>query len=116
MSLHINGKKGLQNLKWKPKKELKLIKASFLTRSGNLVTPKFWDDTWLNEGFATYMKYEGINAVQQNWNVWEKLVLDEIQDVLSLDSLKSTHAISGKLDRSIANHLNLTLLLSNSQS
>lgn len=67
-----------------------------LNRSGNLVTPKFWDDIWLNEGFATYMKYEGVNAVRPNWAVWEKLVLDEIQDVLALDSLKSTHAISGR--------------------
>lgn len=36
---------------------------------GNLVTPSWWDDLWLNEGFASYMEYEGVNAVHPKWEM-----------------------------------------------
>ncbi|KZC13132.1 Aminopeptidase N [Dufourea novaeangliae] len=61
---------------------------------GNLVTPSWWTDLWLNEGFATYVSYVGMNAVKPTWRVLEQFVVHEIQSVFGLDSLESSHPIS----------------------
>lgn len=36
---------------------------------GNIVTPKWWDDLWLNEGFARYMEYLGTHKVRPDWGM-----------------------------------------------
>jgi aminopeptidase N len=36
---------------------------------GNIVTMEWWDDLWLNEGFATFMEYVGGNYTDPNFHM-----------------------------------------------
>ena len=36
---------------------------------GNLVTMSWWEELWLNEGFASYVEYFGMNATEPDWKV-----------------------------------------------
>jgi glutamyl aminopeptidase len=33
------------------------------------VTLKWWDDLWLNEGFASYVEYKGVNYAHPDWQI-----------------------------------------------
>ncbi|CAK9804071.1 Aminopeptidase N [Anthophora plagiata] len=61
---------------------------------GNLVTPSWWSDLWLNEGFASYVEYIGMDAVEPTWKVLEQFVVHDLQNVFGLDALESSHPIS----------------------
>jgi aminopeptidase N len=59
---------------------------------GNLVTMKWWDDLWLNEGFATWMASKATDHYQPEWNVW-RMDAESREQAMRLDARDSTHPI-----------------------
>ena len=59
---------------------------------GDLVTMQWWDDVWLNEGFADWMSSKAIKAWHPEWEIELNDVRDSTQ-ALNADSLENTHPI-----------------------
>ncbi|XP_068103596.1 endoplasmic reticulum aminopeptidase 1 isoform X2 [Hyperolius riggenbachi] len=60
---------------------------------GNLVTMEWWNDLWLNEGFAKFMEYIAVNITYPELRVDDKF-LDKCFSAMEVDSLNSSHAVS----------------------
>jgi aminopeptidase N len=60
---------------------------------GNLVTMKWWNDLWLNEGFASWIEYLAVNELFPDWQIWTQFGVDETMPALKLDALDNTHPI-----------------------
>lgn len=65
---------------------------------GNLVTLDWWNDLWLNEGFASYVEYLGADYAEPTWNLKDLIVLNEVYRVMAVDALASSHPLSSPAD------------------
>ncbi|NWS71136.1 AMPN Aminopeptidase, partial [Crotophaga sulcirostris] len=61
---------------------------------GNLVTLRWWNDLWLNEGFASYVEYLGAHSAEPSWNIKDLMVLNEVYTVMATDALASSHPLT----------------------
>jgi len=88
--LLIDEKQGAVDLK----KEIASVIAHEMAHQwfGDLVTMKWWDDIWLNEGFATWMSTKPVQAWKPEWN----FNLDDVSEAgvtMNTDSLANTRPI-----------------------
>uniref|UniRef100_A0A7S2QD15 Aminopeptidase n=1 Tax=Zooxanthella nutricula TaxID=1333877 RepID=A0A7S2QD15_9DINO len=60
---------------------------------GNLVTMAWWDDLWLNEGFASWCENYAANEIYPEYKLWDQFASDTLAAALRLDSLKTSHPI-----------------------
>jgi len=60
---------------------------------GNLVTMAWWDDLWLNEGFASWCQNYAANEIYPGYQLWDQFASNTLAAALRLDSLKTSHPI-----------------------
>jgi aminopeptidase N/puromycin-sensitive aminopeptidase len=64
---------------------------------GDLVTMQWWDNVWLNEGFATWMENKCVAAMHPEWNIPQYVAADE-QSTLNIDAQPTTRAIRARAE------------------
>jgi len=59
---------------------------------GNFVTMAWWNDLWLNEGFASWMEEKATDHFNPDWNMW--MIANQSKNrVMESDARRTTHPI-----------------------
>ena len=65
---------------------------------GDLVTMRWWDDLWLNEGFASWMENKSAADLNPTWQADAAAVSSDREAAMGIDATAATHPIIRKID------------------
>ncbi len=60
---------------------------------GNLVTMRWWNDLWLNEGFASWMEVKATADLNPDWQLREAAIAFDRESAMAIDATSATHPI-----------------------
>jgi aminopeptidase N/puromycin-sensitive aminopeptidase len=80
-------------------KEVALVIAHEMAHQwfGDLVTMQWWDNLWLNEGFATWMETKAVALMHPEWDM-DQFVAADVNVTLNVDAQPTTRAIRAKAE------------------
>ena len=62
------------------------------------MTVFWWNDLWLNEGFAVHIQYKGVKSYETGWDMESKFLTSTLHPVLELDATEGSHPIVVNVD------------------
>ncbi|VVT22281.1 Aminopeptidase [Sphingomonas sp. EC-HK361] len=60
---------------------------------GDLVTMAWWDDLWLNEGFASWMETKATADLNPQWQARAAAIISDREQAMGIDATAATHPI-----------------------
>ncbi|XP_017284424.1 alanyl (membrane) aminopeptidase a [Kryptolebias marmoratus] len=85
---------------WLHKEDIVSIIAHELAHQwfGNMVTMKWWNDLWLNEGFSSYMSYFAVDSVEPTFQIKDTLIMGVLHAAFEEDALASSRPLSAPVE------------------